>query len=152
LLYYCSVRLCVWCVYPRDCAPFGRRLAHFVRWFVAHFIRFVVVLDLDRSRFLTALRAFFSFFCAHCVRQMVLVARLRSLLFARFARFYRRPRRLGLALVSRFARLLLAALAGFSFARLTAHSQPPDLRGGGDPLRTTPPIHQARRALAFRMA
>ena len=52
----------------------------------------------------------------------------------------------------RFAPLLLAALAGFSFARLTARSQPPDLRGGGDPLRTAPPIHQARRALAFRMA
>ncbi len=62
LLHCCSVRLCVWCVYPRDCAPFGRLLAHFVRLFVAHFIRFVVLRGLVRSRFLTALRAFFSFF------------------------------------------------------------------------------------------
>jgi hypothetical protein len=71
---------------------------------------------------------------------MVVVARLRSLLLARFARVYRRPRRLGLALVSRFARLMLAALAGFSFARLTAHSQPPDLGEEGSPLQTSEPI------------
>ena len=35
MLHYCSVRLCVWCVYPKDCAPFGRLVAHCVRWFVA---------------------------------------------------------------------------------------------------------------------